>query len=601
MPVLSPTKNKKKPVRTYSGVRKSAARRKPLQLAPIGAFRELLEEPSSQRPELNPPKVAKRTTAIAKRTRRPLPDALAPTLRPSKRSKLAQNESTDARLRDVTELQMQDLVKHAKFRRSHDQQVSFPIPTLQTTERQGVGIITNGAEQTGLQQEVTEIIEDFSESSMRLANLHAFRTNTNQKGEAEECMTTSVILDSSNRVQSTQDISSAMLHSLNHLDDAVQTSRDRSLACSSMYASFESPSVPTLQRSPPVRSTGLLMSPTLDISLDKDMTSTAPPAGQLPHFQSVLSLGAASAIDKGDKSVSSNLPVPPDVSASTNPSPFEAKTRVNDMNRHHVEEPILSDSPVVSLDAFLTLAFMKAIETLNEKGEPLEIAVSAGTTQAVQKSSSMEDFGKLYMARPVLPKTIPFRTFALLLPTSPIKDFYVPREALSAGGIFGNGYLGPGRRGCWMLPLQGNAKETDKASPAVLLGLTGEMPEPVGTGSIIWTLARLCVLIQQIRKMGELGKWGVLDIHPAPAPSSSESACLPYFIKISCQASMALMLRSVLSDFACKLDEQGDEMNCLAEDVDRREGISGVRWLDENAGIRLHWWDEYERRVILVA
>ena len=94
--------------------------------------------------------------------------------------------------------------------------------------------------------------------------------------------------------------------------------------------------------------------------------------------------------------------------------------------------------------------------------------------------------------------------------------------------------------------------------------------------------------------MASTRKWGMLDIFPIVTSSEAMN------IHITCPAHLALRLRTVLSEMACKLDEEGDEIDEPAG-IELREEQIGKMWLGVEAGVRLVWWDEMERVPVLLA
>ena len=202
-------------------------------------------------------------------------------------------------------------------------------------------------------------------------------------------------------------------------------------------------------------------------------------------------------------------------------------------------------------------------------------------------------------------------------PADPLKTF----ASLASGQCLTNGYLAPDRRGWWALPLEishsdmaaGHAADV-RPSQGCVLGLDGgldslgayERALPPSAGrTIIWTIPRLRLLFRQIHALIRTRKWGYVDVYlsrrspQAHQHLSAGHSCA--HVRIACQASLALMLRTILGEMACKLDAAGDETEEPAFAGMPPETV-GEMWLGrETAGVQLVWWDERERRPILLA
>jgi hypothetical protein len=195
-------------------------------------------------------------------------------------------------------------------------------------------------------------------------------------------------------------------------------------------------------------------------------------------------------------------------------------------------------------------------------------------------------------------RSIPkFRTLSRPIPATQIHLALVSVSRLHDSAEHGIGYLSPGRRGCWALSLtEGSANPL--CSPGVVLGMSQDVIAPRNDFQpIVWTLARLQLLVTRIHDIAKLGKFGVVSIFPAVESSGSDC------VKIGCQASMALTLRTVLCELACPLDSDGRESNISHATSSARTTNCkmGEKWLSSQEGIRLVWWDERERKPILVA
>lgn len=189
-----------------------------------------------------------------------------------------------------------------------------------------------------------------------------------------------------------------------------------------------------------------------------------------------------------------------------------------------------------------------------------------------------------------------FRTLSSAIPSRPIAQVFVADETLHGGGIFRGGYLGPGRRGFWDLPLtiKQPPSQLHKASQGIILGLKNCSVEvDLRPSPIVWTLQRLRYFLARLQALARLGKFGVLTVSTTGL-GGAES------IQVSCQASMALMMRTVFNELACPLDKEGNEV-CEPSEGTNFPGRSrlGDKWLSAKAGIRLAWWDEIERCPVL--
>lgn len=182
---------------------------------------------------------------------------------------------------------------------------------------------------------------------------------------------------------------------------------------------------------------------------------------------------------------------------------------------------------------------------------------------------------------------------------SPVAEALVSDGSFFEGGIFGGGYLGAGRRGFWMLPLTGKQTSSQNYSVGLVLGLRETFPEAkleVRPSPVVWTLQRLRYLLARVQDLARLGKFGVVTISTAGVEGAES-------IEISCQSSMALMMRTILSELACPLDKDGYEVSEVLEgnDIGSDHSMGGSKWLNVESGVRLLWWDEIDRHPILVA
>jgi len=274
---------------------------------------------------------------------------------------------------------------------------------------------------------------------------------------------------------------------------------------------------------------------------------------------------------------------------STKPAEGSKSTRSEGKERQ-----VLSERDTISTASFLRLVF----------DPPSEQRPSKRLKAAEGRSD---------LSRPSIPKYIPFRTLSSPIPLAPILHTYVDSKDLYTGGIFGSGYLGPGRRGCWILPLTpfespllGEGK--NHPSQGIVLGLddngdaAGLYDSDARGYQIVWTYTRLRVFLKHLRKMAQSSRWGFMDFFPAPLPFSITSHDSPYCIQISIASSMALMLRSALSEFTCRLHARTkEELEEFADDKDADAGNAGTKWLDGKEDVKLVWWDEIDRREILLA
>lgn len=207
-----------------------------------------------------------------------------------------------------------------------------------------------------------------------------------------------------------------------------------------------------------------------------------------------------------------------------------------------------------------------------------------------------------YNSRHLLPsRCIPaFRTLSKPIPASPISESIVADASLHDGGVFGSGYLGRGRRGFWHIPLDTKQPLHPRASGGVVLGLSRTLPtidlSIVHPPVVVWTLQRVRYLLARVRDLARLGKFGVVTI----ATSGDGGA---RGIQVSCQASMALMLRTVFGELRCPVDADGNEVCDVSQDSGDGASHSqqGSNWLSAENGVRLVWWDEIERRPVLIS
>lgn len=229
-----------------------------------------------------------------------------------------------------------------------------------------------------------------------------------------------------------------------------------------------------------------------------------------------------------------------------------------------------SQSNVVAVDMFLCLAF----------GD--------------QNVSSEGRYYKHVLPSRCIPR---FRALSKPIPESPIAKVLVSQNSLSEGGLFENGYLGPGRRGFWEIPLIGPSLSLENCSQGIILGLATSVPYiSTRTGMVVWTLQRLRYLLDRMQDLAKLGKFGVVTISTAGDRGS-------HSLEVNCQSSMALMMRTVFSELACFVDADGNE-TCEAASAARNQGDHGTygyKWLSADSGIGLVWWDEIERTPVLIA
>lgn len=218
---------------------------------------------------------------------------------------------------------------------------------------------------------------------------------------------------------------------------------------------------------------------------------------------------------------------------------------------------------------------------------------------------------------PHIPSNIPFRRLNAPIPPCAIAHVYVTPVSLEQGGLFGEGYLGAGRRGFWALPLSVPARsaETNDARPSsgVVSGASpidikdSEVHHNTHAQDIIWTVERVKLLHKQIKQIADLGKLGFLDVYVA---TDGKRRFDHAEIRVASASTSALPVRTLLGEWACKLvkfQSQGaqgislQELDELASQDDAKNGMEGPRWLSAASGIRLVWWDEMDRRRILLA
>ena len=244
----------------------------------------------------------------------------------------------------------------------------------------------------------------------------------------------------------------------------------------------------------------------------------------------------------------------------------------------------------------------RAIGTSDIASSPMAIVQAQTRPTPSGQTITVATFLKLVippkLARPPPPPNLPFRRMSKPLEPAPILHTFVPQADLEHGGPNNDGYLGVGRRGWWTLPLltRNTVSKSDSApSTGIILGLEDSSHSPI-VGTITWTLPRLALLFKQIAAMSATRKWGMLDIFPSPVPNDLGHV----HIRIVCPASLALQLRTVLSEMACRLDLDGHEMD-LPPGADVEEGTYGKMWLSPQTGVKLAWWDEMERIPVLLA
>lgn len=218
------------------------------------------------------------------------------------------------------------------------------------------------------------------------------------------------------------------------------------------------------------------------------------------------------------------------------------------------------------------------------------------------------------------PQSVPpsFRRLSKpVAPADPVKTF----ASLASGESLTNAYLAPDRRGWWALPLEfshsvtaiGDAEDV-RPSQGCVLGLDGrleslgtherELPPSAGR-TIIWTVPRLRLLFRQIHALLRTRKWGYMDVYVSRSSPQAHQHLRTgdsgAHVRVACQASLALMLRTILGEMACKLDAAGDELEEPAFAGMPLETV-GEMWLGrEAAGVQLVWWDERERKPVLLA
>ncbi|KAK9893399.1 hypothetical protein P389DRAFT_198965 [Cystobasidium minutum MCA 4210] len=193
-----------------------------------------------------------------------------------------------------------------------------------------------------------------------------------------------------------------------------------------------------------------------------------------------------------------------------------------------------------------------------------------------------------------------FRTLSTPIIPSTIHTCFVPKDHLQVEGLFGRGYLGPGRRGFWELPLHGKSVSGHAVSAGTVLGLQEEVPTMSleAPRTIVWTLPRLRYFLARIQSIAGAGRLGVVTISTIAPASHPDQISLA----VSCQSSMALMLRTVFDETALPTDEDGNEVesdSTSTKDVEARR--LSEKCLDSKAGIYLVWWDEVRRMPILAA
>jgi hypothetical protein len=686
---LSPSPKKKKPLITYRARKSSttsrnsastsaAAGRKPLKLAPILQFRDFLEEQATQASQraLSPPpplpaaqRMRKDDVQAANPKKRPTRSkaAISEIGRPSKRlaaaSEKGKERETENKLQPAELLQM-----HARTRlmgivsgiihdqgadstssttarpskRMHAHPVPFPVQPQAPTRP--VRRLTRAGRQSALdrnsegdtqvidpatfllQEESTEIIEDFSSAAIVVQDDH----NSNNDDTDMEVAHALLAADKSAFEEDIDD--SRQISSHNNPFNDHQLPLDTPVASTSKL-----PSPQTVGPAPPLSSSITSTSFTsassslnfqyVPFSITAvhsrsaqhsqapeavlQSTGLAPPPDPVSNQSLDAPDGSNMDIDtsavSATKSVENHMPQAAQprrsprqkeqkavkatlfARKSTKPADVSKSTRSKGKDRE-----VSSERDAISMASFLRLVF----EPPSEQRPTKRLKAAEGRSD---------------LSRPSIPKYIPFRTLSSSVPLAPILHTYVDSKDLYTGGIFGSGYLGLGRRGHWILPLTAFqnsllSEGKDRASQGTVLGLD-DSSDAVGSHNsdargrqIVWTYTRLRVFSDHLRKMAQSSRWGFMDFFPAPLPFSTTSHGAPYCIKISIASSMALMLRSALSEFSCRLHARTkEELEVLADDRDADAGNAGTKWLDGKQGVKLTWWDEIDRREILLA
>lgn len=572
---------------------------------------------SSPSPSPSPPTVSSRRPAVNQETR---PEKMPTELRgrqplrlqavtsavaaePTKYSKLPLQGKPKPALRPITRKipvkgipaekavpvhkSLGSVISHA--RRLQSLGGSWPLKR----QRVGVSDVTDEDAAEVLPEEVTEIIEDYTIQAQDISS-----ASTTNKGEDNDTLSpvpqdTFVLPAALAQLEPVQDPATMLMKDVppdiaagpTHDSPHVPTSAGRALPL------FVSPTPPEYVPEGGV-SIAYKAAEAHPVSVADVLQSTnlqRPPSPPTPLSKPRQRSPSQMEVDPGlrenpDASYANNADVSypiPDISVTLATSPLRTQSQgtqrlaaVGSVKQQGHLRSKKSNTSSIPLSTFLSLAF----------------------------DSGGDQFDRAYF-RQILPtRCIPkFRTLSKPISPSPIRALFVPEERLHRGGMFGDGYLGPGRRGFWELPLQGKCISEHATSRGVILGLAEEpsVTAAHSSGTVFWTLPRLRCLLGRLQDIASLGRFGVVTICTTAMPSDDARISL----EISCQSSMARMLRTFLDEIACPLDGDEDE---VALDADTAKEVAvekrlGERWLDSRSGVSLVWWDEIERLPILAA
>ena len=539
---------RKKPLHMYG--RKSTSRSKivdspsKLYIPPLAAFRELLAESAEERDiESSSPARAKRTKVLdvapVKETRRER--TITEGAKNGKRALLLAVAGSEPLQRQAAAVSIE---KDGKQKKPYQFRRPFPLVTAKKGQSRGDVLGERSIVQINqplLAAEATEIIEDYSEAS-GLARQGTARSPSD-----------SMILTDIDAVQRSEGPG-----------QGKQAPRERTL-------SVDEPS--DMQTGDDWNFDTGPLQPAIDDAPLELQSNGRPRLANNSMSRSIASL---------------QLPTAAQRAASTSRSSDVSSRRYS--------------GPVPNISVTTATSPPRPTATPSIASSPMAIdAAPLAAIQSVPPSSaekvSIASFLRLAMpeklARPPPPPILPFRSLSRPITPARVFQAYVSDSELDEGGLNDAGYLSAGRRGWWVLPLAAPSS-MQPTSAGVILGLGNDLPSSIPVGTVIWTLPRLRLLFKQVAAMASTRKWGMLDIFPIVTSSEAMN------IHITCPAHLALRLRTVLSEMACKLDEEGDEIDEPAG-IELREEQIGKMWLGVEAGVRLVWWDEMERVPVLLA
>lgn len=556
---LTASKAKRKPQHAYG--RKSSTKRKvvPTVVRAYLAFKELLEESAEQRyaeTQAAGSEHDDRSSRIPNRSTRYLHESdstEASVLVRRKRPRVASSATTGpARLPAPPPPNQQAVRSASTAKQKGKYQFKRPYPIQKRIIEASEG--STSLPISHLQTEATEIIEDFSDTSMHADPTYANGEDVIERtGVEEDEIVDMSIVAVSGPTEGTSPPNQPE-NILGNFYEQVLDNADRSDI-----------SLPTMQplnysRTGPLRSTNLPHAPDTTITpggIFNDDTSSAavfklpaaPPAAQPRDLR-----GEVSAPE-----ITFTTPTSPPDSANN-----QGVTRSKDVNRREISNRAEQENNLVPMATFFSIALHPETR------------------------------------RPPAFADLPIKRLSRAVKESFIRHTFVQEFELHEGGLFGDGYLGSSRRGWWALSLERvrQAEAGERPSGGHILGRTeGEGVPDLPAGTIIWTIQRLRVLFKQIHSMVSARRLGYLDIYTS-LDTQQESK---HHVRIACRSNLALTLRTLLGEVACELDNEGHETEEQANSSTPLERV-GSRFLSNTeSGVKLVWFDEMERKAILLA